>query len=213
MRDLFALHRARILPLVAAVALAPATPASSASSSPQPGTAGVPAGGGFAAEPDCTSCHTGFPLNSDGRGALQLVGVPERYVPGARYTLEVSVRHPDDERKRWGFQLTAVSEKSFRGAGQFAITDVPNTQLIRGTVAEREYVSHSYYGTAVGEAGGNAWTFDWVAPAASAGRIAFYGVGVAANLDGSKDGDRSYAPPSRKPLAESAPARAKRKTP
>jgi hypothetical protein len=208
LRDLFALHRARILPLVVAIVLAPATPASSSSSGPQPGTAGVPAGGGFAAEPTCTACHTGFPLNSDGRGFLELTGVPKRYVPGARYKLELSVRHPDDERRRWGFQLTAISAQSRRGAGEFVITDLPNTQLIHGTVGEREYVSHSYFGTGVGERGGQAWTFDWIAPDVSAGRVQFFGVGTAANLDGSKDGDRSYAPPSAKPLAESSPMRA-----
>jgi len=207
LRDLFALHRARILPLVAAAVLAPAVPASSSSSGTQPGTAGVPAGGGFAAEPDCTSCHTGFPLNSDGRGALELLGVPKRYVPGARYKLELTIRHPDDERRRWGFQLTAVSEMSWRGAGDFVITDLPNTQLIHGAVGGRVYVTHSYFGTGVGELGGRSWTFDWVAPDASAGTIAFYGVGVAANLDASQGGDRSYAP-RRKPLAESSPTRA-----
>ena len=207
MRDLFAPHRARILPLVAATVLAPAAPASSSSSLPQPGTAGVPAGGGFAAEPNCTACHTGFPLNSDGRGFLELMGVPKRYVPGARYKLELSVRHSDNERKRWGFQLTAISAESRLGAGKFVITDLPNTQLIRGTVGEREYVSHSYYGTGVGELGGRVWTFDWIAPDASAGRVVFYGVGNAANLDGSKDGDRIYAPSSAKPLAESLPTR------
>lgn len=207
MRDLFALHRARILPLVVAAVLIPAVPATSSSSSPQPGSAGVPEGGGFAAEPNCTSCHKGFPLNSDGRGFLELAGVPKRYVPGARYKLELSVRHADDERKRWGFQLTAISAQSRRGAGEFVITDLPETQLIHGPVADREYVSHSYFGTAVGELGGHAWTFDWVAPDASAGRVFFYGVGNAANLDGSQDGDRIYMRPSAKPLAESAPAR------
>ena len=207
LRDLFAPHHARILLLVAAVVLVPAVPATSSSSLPQPGTAGVPAGGGFAAEPNCTSCHTGFPLNSDGRGFFELRGVPRRYVPGARYTLEVSVRHADDERRRWGFQLTAISAKSRLGAGEFVITDVPETQLIHGTFANRQYVSHSYFGTAVGDLGGHVWTFDWVAPDASAGLVTFHGVGSAADLDGSQRGDRFYAPPSAKPLAESAPAR------
>jgi hypothetical protein len=211
LRDLFALHRARILPLVAAAALAPAAPATSSSSLPQPGSAGVPAGGGFAAEADCTSCHEGFPLNSDGRGFLELRGVPKRYVPGARYTLEVSMRHADDERRRWGFQLTAISASSRRGAGEFVITDVPETQLIHGTVADRQYVSHSYFGTAVGDLGGHDWTFDWIAPDASAGRVVFHGAGSAADLDGSQRGDRIYAPPASKPLAESAPARSSAK--
>jgi hypothetical protein len=204
LRDLFALHHARISLWIAAAVLALAAPASSSSSGPQPGTSGVPAGGGFDAEPTCTSCHTGFPLNSDGHGLLTLSGVPKHYVPGQRYTLEVEMRHPDPDRTRWGFQLTAVTAKKLVGAGEFVVTDVPNTQLIRGTVANRQYMSHSYYGTGVGESGGHKWTFEWIAPARAAGRVAFYGVGNAANLDGSKEGDRIYSP-SPKPLAVTDP--------
>jgi len=206
------LRLARIAPGIAALVLTLAAPASSSSTAPQPGSTGVPAGGGFEAEPTCTSCHTGFPLNSDGRGVLTLSGVPEHYVSGERYTLVLELRHPDEERTRWGFQLTAVRAKALTGAGAFVVTDNPNTELIRGTVANREYVSHSYFGTGVGEAGGQSWSFDWIAPSPEVGRIAFYGVGNAANLDGSKEGDRVYSP-SPKPLATSDPAKrdAKRK--
>lgn len=205
MRDLFAQHHARISLGIAALVVALAAPASSSSTGPQPGTAGVPAGGGFEAEPTCTSCHTGFPLNSDGRGALTLSGVPKRYVPGQTYPLVLEVRHPDEDRKRWGFQLTAVSAKKLTGAGEFVVTDMPNTQLIRGAVGDREYISHSYYGTGVGESGGHSWSFSWVAPPAGFGRVAFFGVGNASNLDGSKEGDRIYAP-TPKPLATTDPA-------
>lgn len=211
MRDLFAQHHARISLGIAAVVLALATPASPSSSGPQPGTSGVPAGGGFAAEPTCTSCHTGFPANSDGHGLLTLSGVPARYVPGERYTLVLEMRHPDPDRTRWGFQLTAVAAKKLVGAGEFVVTDVPNTQLIRGTVANRQYMSHSYYGTGVGDVGGHKWSFDWIAPARAVGRVAFYGVGNAANLDGSKEGDRIYSP-SPKPLATTEPAPGKKTT-
>jgi hypothetical protein len=188
-----------------AAALAPALVALGSSTGPQPGTAGVPAGGGFQAEPVCTACHTGFPVNSDGRDRLKLMGVPQRYVPGQRYTLTVELHHPDAERSRWGFQLTAVSTKTFKGAGEFVITDSPNTEKIHGIQAGRDYVSHSYYGTGVGEAGGRQWSFDWIAPPAKAGRVAFYGAGNAANGDGSKEGDRIYSP-SPNPLAVTAPA-------
>ena len=210
MRDPIPLRNARIIPGIAALVLALASPASSSSTGPQPGSTGVPAGAGFEAEPTCTSCHTGFPLNSDGRGKLTLTGVPDRYVPGERYTLVLELRHPDEERKRWGFQLTAVSAKALSGAGSFVVTDNPNTQLIRGTVGNREYVSHSYYGTGVGELGGHRWSFDWIAPASAIGRVAFYGVGNASNLDGSKEGDRIYSP-APKPLATTDPAKAKAK--
>jgi len=194
-----------------AAALGPALAALASSTGPQPGETGVPAGGGFPAEPVCTSCHTGFPLNSDGRGVLTLSGVPPRYVPGQRYTLTVELHHPDDDRRRWGFQLTAVSLSKWTGAGEFVITDVPSTELIHGTTANRSYVSHSYYGTGVGEAGGRQWSFDWVAPAAKTGRIGFFAAGNASNLDGSKEGDRIYSS-SPKPIATTEPdSAAKRK--
>ena len=191
---------------LAALALAPAVAALASSTGPQPGTTGVPKGGGFPAEPVCTACHTGFPLNSDGRGTLTLSGVPERYRPGQRYALTLELRHPDDDRRRWGFQVTAVSASRWTGAGEFVITDLPNTELIRGTVAGRSYVSHSYYGTGVGEAGGRRWTFDWIAPPAATGRVAFFAAGNASNLDGSKEGDRIYSP-SPNPIAVTAPAK------
>jgi hypothetical protein len=205
LRDRVPLRIARIAPGIAAFVLALAAPASSSSTAPQPGSTGVPSGGGFDAEPTCTSCHTGFPINSDGRGVLSLTGLPKRYVPGERYVLVLEVRHPDEERKRWGFQLTAISAKSLAGAGAFSLTDDANTQLIRGTVGNREYVSHSYFGTGVGDAGGHTWTFDWIAPKPAVGRVAFYGVGNASNLDGSKEGDRIYGP-APKPLAFVDPA-------
>ncbi|HTO52195.1 MAG TPA: Reeler domain-containing protein [Myxococcota bacterium] len=189
-----------------ALALAPALAALASSSGPQPGESGVPAGGGFPAEPLCTSCHTGFPLNSDGHGVLKLSGVPARYVPGQRYTLTIELHHPDAERTRWGFQLTAISAKAFTGAGEFVITDSPNTELIHGVSANRSYVSHSYYGTGVGEAGGRQWSFDWIAPSAATGKVEFFGAGNAANADGSKEGDRIYSP-SPKPLAVTAPGK------
>ena len=210
MRDPFPLRYARITPGIVAFVLALAAPASSSSNGPQPGSTGVPRGGGFEAEPTCTSCHTGFPLNSDGRGQLSLSGVPARYRPGERYTLVLELRHPDEERKRWGFQLTAVSAKTLTGAGAFVVIDTPNTQLIRGTVGNREYMSHSYYGTGVDEVGGRSWSFDWIAPAPAVGRVAFYGVGNASNLDGSKEGDRIYSP-APKPLAITDPAKARAK--
>jgi hypothetical protein len=81
---------------------------------------------------------------------------------------------------------------------------MPNTELIQGTMGGRAYVSHSYYGTGVGEAGGRLWSFDWIAPPAATGRVAFFAAGNASNLDGSKEGDRIYSP-SPRPIAVTEP--------
>ena len=65
--------------LTAALAAALASGAGATSTGPQPGVSGVPAGGGFAAEMNCTSCHQSYTLNPDDRGTVELRGLPERY--------------------------------------------------------------------------------------------------------------------------------------
>jgi hypothetical protein len=170
--------------------------AGATSPGPQPGSAGVPAGGGFPAEPTCISCHDSQPLNPDPKGKVELSGVPDRYTPGARYPLTFTISDP--QARRWGFQLTAVALPSHAGAGELVATD-PATQVVDGD-AGRKYVEHSYDGTAPDQAGSARWTFEWVAPTKPAGDVAFFAAGNAANLDGSKEGDRIYSP-SPKPLA------------
>lgn len=182
------------------LALLAAGGASATSSGPLPGLSGVPAGGGLAAEMDCTSCHQSYPLNPDDRGGVELRGLPERYQPGERYAVTFAIRHPDAALLRWGFQLTAVTTSAFLGAGGFAITDPENTQRVVGGEAGREYVEHTVPGTAPGRAGGTPWRFEWVAPAADVGDVAFFGGGVAANVDGSNQGDRVFNP-TPEPLA------------
>ncbi len=47
---------------------------------------------------------------------------------------------------------------------------------------------------APGRAGGNPWRFEWVAPEIDVGDIAFFGSGIASNVDGSNQGDRVFSP-------------------
>ena len=168
-------------------------PAEGTSSGPQPGVSGVPEGGGFPAEMTCQSCHASAPLNPDAEGRVVLRGLPDQYVPGGRYRLTFAITHPDGELQRWGFQLTAVAVESFLGAGAWAVTE-PTTQVVRDPNANRSYVEHSYPGTGIGTVGGHSWTFEWVAPVQDVGPVAFYGGGVASNLDGSSMGDRVFNP-------------------
>jgi hypothetical protein len=164
-----------------------------------PGSTGVPPTGGFAAEPTCASCHDGFPLNPDPEGSLELSGLPERYLPGARYALRLRVSHPAPEARRFGFQLTAIGP-SGGGEGEFALTDPVNTQVFVDPVTARSYLEHTLAGTAPGRAGGTTWTFDWIAPATAHGDVAFFGAANVADLDGSKSGDRVFTK-SPEPLA------------
>jgi hypothetical protein len=157
-----------------------------------PGGSGVPARGEFGAEPTCTVCHDGFSLNPDGEGSVAIEGLPKRYSPGARYALRLAVRHRAPEVQSFGFQLTAV-RVSGEGAGEFALTDPARTQVVVDYTNARSYLEHTLAGTAPERAGESAWSFEWIAPSADRGDVAFFAVANAANRDGSKAGDRIYS--------------------
>lgn len=164
---------------------------------PVPGVTGVPAGGGIAPEPTCiqSGCHESFPLNPDSRGRIELSGVPDNYLPGQRYTLTFRITHPDTDRRRWGFEVTAVNLLDYRPAGTLEVTDRRNTQMVTDPLrANRQYIGHSVLGTGQGRTGGFSWTFAWVAPSGNVGDVAFYGGGNAANGDSQPVGDKIYNP-------------------
>ena len=163
------------------------------SSGPQPGLSGAPEIGGVPAEMTCNSCHATYPVNPDTLGKVELLGLPDAYAPGRRYTLTFRISHPDAAITRWGFQVTAIQKTNGQGAGEFVVTDPQNTQRVGG-LAHREYLEHTLPGTAMGKSGGTSWNFDWVAPARDVGEIVFFGAGNASNMDGSKEGDRIYNP-------------------
>jgi hypothetical protein len=157
---------------------------------PQPAMTGVPSSGEVLAEMTCQSCHASSPLNPDALGRVRL---PERWEPGRRYPLVLRVEHPGADRQRWGFQLTAVDAHTLLGAGRLVASDPETTQVIDGGFAEREYVEHTEAGTGIGRHGGMQWSFDWIAPAAGSGEVAFFAVVNAANGDGAKEGDWIFA--------------------
>jgi hypothetical protein len=192
---------------VAAIAAATfATPQSAlaASAGPQPSTTGAPAIGAEAAEPTCISCHNSSALNPDANGTTTLEGVPASYEAGHVYNLTLRVAHKDATALRWGFQMTAVAMKDGAGAGEFVATDAATTMVLPAMTGTRSYIEQSYGGTAIGQAGGTSWTFDWKAPAADAGKVGFFAAVNVSNADGSNQGDRIYSR-SPLPLAESSP--------
>lgn len=167
------------------------------STGPVAGSSGVPAAGPNPAENTCVMCHTDFPLNPDEQGKIQLLGVPDSYVAGKSYELEVRVSHP--EAQRWGFQLTAVAGPDLHGSGIFmSLPNDKTTQVVTGLVAGRTYVEHGTVGkaTGVGQKGSFGWKFTWTAPATSDGAVKFYGAFNAANGDGNNSGDKIYTPAS-----------------
>ncbi|MFT4569741.1 MAG: hypothetical protein ACI8TX_003032 [Hyphomicrobiaceae bacterium] len=190
------LSRLILAAIIAACFSAP--PADATSTGPQAGSTGVPEHGELAAEMICTACHTTAALNPDDKGAIALDGVPTNYEPGQAYDLTFRITHPDPQFLRWGFQLTAIRTDTYHRAGELVVTDPITTQLVDGGPGNRQYMEHSYGGTAIGQSGGTAWSFRWVAPSQSTGPVAFYAVGNAANVDGANTGDHVY---SRSPAA------------
>jgi hypothetical protein len=165
---------------------------------PPPGRSGVPAGGGFAAELTCVEmCHNSFDLNPDTLGQMEIVGLPDNYLPGQRYQLEFRLSYPIPDRSAWGFQATAVEMDTYRGAGTFVVTDPRRTQIRLGGPegANRQYIEHTPLGSRPTGQLGSSWRFDWVAPETNVGDIGFYASGNAAGFPrGNSVGDRIFNP-------------------
>src|SRR5690242_11894754 len=66
---------------------------------------------------NCTACHDTFEFPNVGPGSINLSGAPAIYNPGQQYTLSVTVQQ--NNRHRFGFQLTAIDESGNR-AGTLA---------------------------------------------------------------------------------------------
>jgi glucose/arabinose dehydrogenase len=154
-------------------------------------SAGPPAGYARAPgeEPEtCAECH----VNADaGTGQLTLE-VPQSYVPGQTYVLNVRHANNDLTRVRWGFQLTAL-DASDEKAGTLVPLD-GFTQVLdgQGPFPSRQYIEHTSQGTFPGQQSGATWSFNWTAPATDVGPITFYVAGNQANGDGNSSGDNIY---------------------
>lgn len=110
---------------------------------------------GAPGEGTCTQCHLGAALNS-GPGSVEIQGVPDAYTPGQELALTVRVEHPD--RRRWGFQLTALDGNN-QPAGTFSLVHRNLTRAVNGSGANagRVYVEHTSGGTFASQAGGGEW--------------------------------------------------------
>ena len=125
---------------------------------------------GAAGEQDCRACHMGGPVNPD-TGRLTLEGVPDRYMPGQRYVLTVTLIYPDMDRA--GFQLSARFPDGPGKSGQAGnfLGQNNRVQVVADQTSEIQYVQHSEPGldlTAPAEA---SWRFVWQAPNRSAAAV------------------------------------------
>jgi hypothetical protein len=153
-----------------------APPAGAYSTGPPPGVTGAPG------EVTCNVCH----FSNAGPGQFAILA-PANYTPGQTYQVQVRHTTSDTTRRRWGFELTALSSSTASAAGTFS--NVSNqTQTLSDS--DRFYIEHTLFGTFNGQTGGAQWTFEWTAPPNNVGEITFYAAGNQANGDGTFDGDR-----------------------
>jgi hypothetical protein len=149
--------------------------------------------GGFTHAPgetDCTQCHVGHGIDT-GPGHFT-IQAPSNYVPGQSYQITVTHTTTDQSRKRWGFQLTALTV-GLAQAGDLQASD-STAQILdgQGPGFSRQYIEHTLNGTFAGQSGGAHWTFNWTAPSSDVGTVIFYAAGNQANNDGNFTGDQIY---------------------
>jgi uncharacterized protein (TIGR03437 family) len=187
----------RLVPL-ALFALLPAL-SFAESATPSLGYTGAPTDHGGQ---DCSTCHNSFgAANSDKSGSLKVTAAD--YVPSVQQSIHVVVQNPNAS--RFGFQIT-IREQSNQtlSSGSFALAEANDpVQVVcddgtqfgsqapcAGNIP-RQFAEHM---NAPRGATGAAYEFDvvWTPPSQEIGRLQLYVAAVAANGDGSPQGDRVY---------------------
>ena len=188
---LAALGAAAAIVALGVAAGADAAPAASRAHPPMRDMPPLAHTGGFG-EPTCLACHFDFELN-DPAGSIAIERAPQRYAPGVRYRLTITVRHP--ELKLAGFELAArfaSGPDSGKQAGTLGVSDD------RAGVSTEEsnriqYAHHLRSGTTPLSPGVGRWTVEWTAPTAGSGPVAIHVAGNAADDNDSPLGDYIFA--------------------
>jgi uncharacterized protein (TIGR03437 family) len=184
---------------LASVALFLSLPAAilAESQTPSIGYAGAPTDHGGA---NCSTCHTGLPLNAPS-GSLQVT--VSNYVPSVQQLIKVVIQNSNAS--RWGFQMTIRGQSNQTlSAGTFTIpTGQTNEQVMCedgtqfGSAAAcvtntgPQFAEHQ--NAPQGKTGAS-YEFDvlWTPPEQEIGRLEVYVAAVAANGDGNDTGDYVY---------------------
>lgn len=176
---------------IAAAAWAVAIPAIALAAVPWAFSDGPPAGrtGAFG-EALCTECHFDN-LPNDSLGALEITGLPERFVAGQSYPVEIRIRHPDLQ--RGGFQLAARwmdGNEVGRQAGRLETVDA---QVRVRDSSGVSYAQHRYARDRAKDSDAVTYSLRWQAPASATGAVAVDVAANAANGDFSSLGDWIYS--------------------
>jgi len=147
---------------------------------------GAPLGftGGFE-EMSCDACHFDHELNPPG-GSLAIEGVPERYTPGERYALAVTLIRPG--MKVAGFQLAARFAESGHQAGAITPLEGETGRVAVALHAGVQYLQQTDPGSRFSVPDTARWSFVWTAPSVG-GSVIFHVAGNAGDGDGSTLGD------------------------
>ena len=199
------MHRSMLRLPAVLMMLCGATAVWAFSSGPPVTRTNAPAFGIYPAETNCTSCHSGSPLN-DPNGSVQILDIPYRYIPGQSYPLRLRLSYSladttGASNPKWGFELTAINPLDGKGAGTLVLPNpgagpgYPDSLLIKtstsGTFSSslRQYIEQSIFSTRTDQPSPAEWTFKWVAPSVSPGKVRFYVSGNATNGNASTSGD------------------------
>ena len=163
--------------LAAAVSLTLLGVAEAASSNPPdyyPGQQGMAS---------CLACHDTYG-QFGGPGEATLGGLPEHFVPGEVYTMQVKVAQAGA--KSFGFQMYAVDQDG-QQAGTILTDDLTqDVRQARGVT----FLKHSFHGSHADDQ--QTWTFQWKAPEDPEVRVGFYGEAVAADGHDEVKNDHVY---------------------
>jgi hypothetical protein len=177
--------------LVAATFLTPSTSLSAYADGAPPGFTG-----GFG-ESSCDACHFEHDINAK-PGQLTVTGVPERYTPGAHYTLTITLVRP--EMKIGGFQLAARMDGSGAQAGTLAPASGEEKRVAIDSASGIQYARQRREGAEPAPPGLVRWEVAWTAPAVP-GAVQFDVAANAGDGDDAARGDYVYTAAARTTVA------------
>jgi hypothetical protein len=143
--------------------------------------------GGFG-EPSCHACHFHAELNS-APGRVTMTGVPDRFTPGSRYPLTITLTRP--AMKLAGLQLTARFKDGGAQAGMLAPDAGEHDRVRIDAQRDVQYVNQRRKGTSLDRSNTAIWRLIWTAPP-SGGPVVLHVAANAADGDDTVEGDYIY---------------------
>ncbi len=137
------------------------------------------------------TCTTGCHALNQGTGLFTIIAPPV-YEVGKTYQIRVQHTTTERSRRRWGFQLTALTGASQRAGNLRSLDNLTTVLNNTGPGSNRQYIEHTAAGTFAGQLRLASWVFEWTAPETDVGPIIFYAAGNQANNDGTSFGDQIY---------------------